>query len=71
MSSVYENFIKANHALFACYDAVNNDAFQAMGKADQDALCKDEKAAVAQFLKDDSVHFRELITARLASFDKQ
>lgn len=67
MSSVYENFIKANHALFACYEAVPNDQFQAMNKQDQDMVCKEERTAVAQFLQNDQVHFRELIKARLNS----
>jgi hypothetical protein len=69
--SVYESFIKANHALFACYEAVPNEEFQAMSKAVQQDVCKDEKAAVATFLKEDSVHFRSLIQARIASFDQQ
>jgi hypothetical protein len=55
---VYESFIKANHALFACYEATPNEEYQAMAKPAQQALCQAEKAAVAQFLKDDSVHFR-------------
>lgn len=69
--SVYESFIKANHALFACYEATPNEEYQAMAKPAQQALCQDEKAAVAQFLKDDSVHFRQLIAARIASFEQQ
>ena len=68
MSSVYENFIKANHALFACYEAVNHEQWKALSKPEQDSLCKDEKAAVADFLKNDQVHFRELIQARINSF---
>jgi len=55
---ISESFIKANHALFACYEATPNEEYQAMAKPAQQALCQAEKAAVAQFLKDDSVHFR-------------
>ena len=68
--SVYESFIKANHALFACFEAVPNDQFQAMDPQAQDAVCKDERAAVAEFLQNDQVHFRELIKARIASFEQ-
>jgi hypothetical protein len=32
MSSVYERFIAANHALFACYEATPLEAFEAMNK---------------------------------------
>ena len=70
MSSVYEKFISANHALFACFEAVPNDKFQALSASEQDAVCKSEKEAVAEILKSDQVHFRELIKARLASFDQ-
>jgi TRAP-type C4-dicarboxylate transport system substrate-binding protein len=53
MSSAYEKFITANHALFACYEAVSNDVFQAMPKHDQDAVCATEKTAVSAMLKED------------------
>jgi hypothetical protein len=42
MSSVYEKWIAANHALFACYEKVPADQFNALAKAEQDNLCKKE-----------------------------
>jgi hypothetical protein len=68
MSSVYQNFIAANHALKACYEAVPLEQFQALSAADQKNLCHAEKAAVRDFLSKDQVHFRELIQARINSF---
>lgn len=71
MSSVYERFITANHALFACYEATPLEAFEAMNKKEQDSLCQSEQKAVAQFMKEDSINFKSLIHARLASMEQQ
>lgn len=65
MSSVYEKWIAANHALFACYEKVPTDQFNALAKAEQDNLCKKEQDEVAAFLKNDSVNFRNIINERI------
>lgn len=70
MSSVYEKWISANHALFACYEAVPVEQYTAMPAAEQNNVCKSEQSAVAAFLKDDSINFKHLIQARLASFEQ-
>jgi hypothetical protein len=67
---VYERFIAANNALFACYDAVPVESYNSMSSQEQTDLCKNEQQAVRDFLKNDSVHFRELIKARLASMEQ-
>jgi hypothetical protein len=67
MSSVYEKWITSNHALFACYEKVSTDQFNALSKADQDNLCKKEQEAVSGFLKNDSVNFRNIIAERIAA----
>ena len=69
MSSVYENWIKANNNLMACYEKTSAEQFQALSKKDQDSLCLNEQKAVSQFLKDDSVNFKSLIHARLAAIE--
>ena len=71
MSSVYEKWISANHALFACYEKVPADQFNALSKADQDNLCKKEQDAVSGFLKNDSVSFRNIINDRLAAISSE
>jgi hypothetical protein len=65
MSSIYEKWIAANHALFSCYEKVTAEQFNALSKHDQDHLCKNEQDSVASFLKNDSVNFRHLIKERL------
>ena len=69
MSSVYEKFIAANHALFQCQESVSVEAWNAMKPAEQDAVCKSEADAVASFLTDDSVKFSKLINDRLANME--
>lgn len=69
--SNYEKFIAANHKLFACYDAINVDEWKALNAKDQSAVCHQEREAVRAFLKDDSVHFRQLIKTRLDSMASQ
>ena len=71
MSNVYERFITANHALFACYDQVDVEAWKAMNAKDQANVCATEQAAVRRFLQEDSVHFRTLIQARIESLASQ
>ena len=66
MSSVYEKFIAANHALFKCQEKVSVEQWNGMSAAEQDGVCKSEAAAVAEFLKNDQVNFRALIHERLA-----
>ena len=68
MNSTYEKFIAANHALMSCYENVPAEAFKAMDAKAQDAVCNEEKMAVHNMLKNDTVHFREVIKERLASF---
>lgn len=70
MSSVYEKWISANHALMACYEKTPVEQFSSLSKQDQDSLCLNEQKAVAQFLKDDSINFRSLIQARLATMEQ-
>jgi len=71
MSSIYEKWISANHSLFACYEKVSTEQYNALSKADQDNLCKSEQDAVAKFLKDDSINFRGLINARISALNEQ
>jgi hypothetical protein len=67
MSSVYEKFIAANHALFACQEAVSVEQWNTMKPAEQDNVCKNEAQAVASFLKDDSVKFSNILNDRIAN----
>lgn len=71
MSSVYEKWISANHTLFACYEKVSADQFNALAKADQDNLCKKEQETVAGFLKNDSVNFRSIINERISAISSE
>lgn len=71
MSNVYEKFISANHALFACYDKVDVEAWKAMSAKEQAGVCATEQAAVRRFLQEDQVHFRSLIKARIDSMAAQ
>jgi hypothetical protein len=41
-----------------------------LSEKQKSSLCKNEQAAVAAFLKDDKVSFRNLIAARLATFEQ-
>jgi hypothetical protein len=67
MTSVYEKWIAANHALFSCYEKVPADQYNALSKKEQDNLCKKEQDEVAAFLKNDSVNFRHIINERIAA----
>jgi len=71
MSSRYAQFIAANNALFACMEATSNEQYAAMAATDQQDVCKDEHAAVANFLKNDDVSFANLIEARIANLNAQ
>jgi hypothetical protein len=70
MNSVYEKFIAANTALFKCQESVSMESWSAMSPADQDSVCKKEGDVVADFLKNDSIMFKNLIAERLAAWDK-
>ena len=65
--STYERFIAANEQLFKCMEAAKLESVQAMSPADQQKVCRAEGEAVAQFLKQDQVSFRNLLDARLAA----
>jgi hypothetical protein len=67
MSSVYEQFIAANLALFACQESVSVKEWTAMKPAEQNAVCKSEAQAVASFLKDDKVNFKSILADRIAN----
>jgi hypothetical protein len=67
MSSIYEKFIAANHALFTCQESVSVEQWNTMKPAEQDSVCKSEAQAVATFLKEDKVNFRALLGDRLAN----
>ena len=71
MSSVYEKWISANHALFACYEKVPAEQYNALSKQDQDNLCKSESDSVATFLKNDSVNFRHIINERITALNQE
>lgn len=71
MSSVYERWISANHALMACYETTSVESFNALSVKDQDNLCASEQKTVATFLKDDSVNFKSILHARLAALETQ
>ena len=70
MSSVYENWISANLALFSCYENVSTEQYNALTDNEKSGLCKNEQTAVAAFLKDDKIAFRNLIAARLATYEQ-
>jgi hypothetical protein len=69
MSSVYEKFIAANHALFTCQQSVTTEQWNEMDSEAQSQVCKSESEAVATFLKNDSVSFKHLINERLAALN--
>lgn len=65
MSSTYEKFIAANHALFKCMESVSAEQVKAMSPAEQNQVCHAESQAVAHFLQNDSVNFKSLVNERL------
>ena len=69
--SSYEKFIAANEALTKCWESVDTAKFQAMSAADQSKTCCAEQEAVASFLKNDSVSFKNLLAARLTALKSQ
>ena len=71
MKTTYERFLEANEKLFKCFEAVPIDRYNKMAVADQDAICSTEREAVAQFLVNNQVSFRNLITERLESTKPQ
>jgi hypothetical protein len=71
MTSTYEQFIAANYALMACYEKVSTEQSQAMSAHDLDQLCKTEQSAVTNFLKNDSITFKQLAAARLHAMEHQ
>ena len=71
MSSAYEKWISANLALFACYEKVSTEQYEALSKSDQDSLCKSEAVTVASFLNKDEVSFKNILASRIASFDEK
>ena len=67
MPNSYVNFIQANDAFAKCMSGQNVEAFQAMGAAEQDNVCRAEAATVRDLLSSDSVSFRNLIAERIAA----
>ena len=65
MSSVFEKWIEANDRLVKCYDAVSADQYKALSAKDQGLLCQSEKEQVRSFLKNDQIHFRNIIQERI------
>ena len=65
MSSVYERFIAANEALFACMQSVSEADYKEMTPSAQETVCRAEGEAVAEFLRNDSIAFRNLAAERL------
>lgn len=70
MSTNYEKFIAANHALMNCYAGVSAEQYSAMSAMDQQDVCKSEAAEVRTFLVEGKVDFRSILAERIAAFDK-
>jgi len=70
MSTVYGKFIAANHALFACQQAITVEQWNELDSKAQSEVCKSEAQAVAAFLKNDSVSFKNLIHEKLAALNQ-
>lgn len=69
MSTNYEKFIAANQSLMDCYAGVPAEQYSAMSQWDQQQVCKNEAATVADFLKAGKVDFKAILAERIAAFD--
>jgi hypothetical protein len=69
MSTNYEKFIAANQALMDCYASVPAEQYSAMSQNDQQQVCKNEAAAVRDFITSNKVTFRSILAERIAAFD--
>ena len=67
MPNSYHSFIQANDALAKCMAAQNCEQYKTMAAAEQANVCRSEAAAVREMLAGDQVHFRNLISERLAA----
>ena len=66
MSTRYEQFIAANHALFACMESIPEKEYVEMTPSAQEVVCRAEGERVAEFFKNDSITFKSLAEERLA-----
>jgi hypothetical protein len=71
MSTNYEKFIAANHALLNCMAQVPADEFKAMSAADQGKVCFTEATAVREHLETGNLSFGSLLKERMASLNAQ
>lgn len=71
MSTNYEKFVAANHALLTCMSSVPVEEFKAMTPADQDKVCCAESLAVKDMLSSGNLSFGAILNERLASLKSQ
>ena len=65
----YEHFIKANEALFKCYESVKPKKFEAFTPFEKDTLCASEKRDVESFLENGSLKFSSLVQERIQAME--
>lgn len=65
MSTNYEQFMKANDSMMACFKAVPAEEFSAMSLNDQQNVCKNEAAAVKGFLANGQISFSQILGERI------
>ena len=71
MSTNYEKFIAANHALLTCMASVPAEEFKAMSAADQGNVCLSEATAVREHLASGNLSFGSILKERIASLNQQ
>ena len=71
MSTNYEKYVAANHALLSCMAAVPADEFKAMSAADQGKVCLTEVTAVKDLLSSGNLSFGAILKERIASLNAQ
>ena len=69
MNTNYERFMAANTALFSCMEATDASTYSSMSAADQKNVCASERFAVASFLQNDSIAFKNILAERIASLN--
>ena len=70
MKTTYEKWIEANHKLNKCFESVSMDKFKTMSDSEQKTLCKSEKDAVANFLTNNSIGFKQLLQERIDALNQ-
>ena len=71
MSTTYEKFIEANNALRECYEGTKPKDYEGMTPFDKENVCKNEREAVSEFLSNNSLSFRNLVSERIDILEKQ